>query len=67
MDLDSDPANRPVARQLRYSILNYMQSKEFKPQYRVELPILQDIFRKTAEKVKTYSKDVPDELKKGTR
>jgi hypothetical protein len=67
MDLDSDPANRPVARQLRYSILNYMQSKEFKPQYRGELPILQDIFRKTAEKVKTYSKDVPDELKKGTR
>jgi len=67
MDLESDLTNRPVARQLRYSILNYMQSKEFKPQYKVDFPILQDIFRKTAEKVKTYSKDVPDELKKGTR
>ena len=67
MDLESDLTNRPVARQLRYSILNYMQSKEFRPQYKVDFPILQDIFRKTAEKVKTYSKDVPDELKKGTR
>ncbi|MBP1641219.1 MAG: uidA 1 [Bacteroidetes bacterium] len=67
MDLDNDLENRPVARQLRYSILNYMQSKEFRPIYKVELPILQDIFRKTVEKIKTYSKDAPDELKKETR
>jgi len=67
MDLESDLTNRPVARQLRYSILNYMQSKEFKPQNNVAISAIEDIFRKTAEKVKTYSKDVPDELKKGTR
>ncbi|GAT62344.1 exo-beta-1,4-galactosidase [Paludibacter jiangxiensis] len=67
MDLDNDLENRPVARQLRYSILNYMQSKAFKPQNNVAISTIEDIFRKTAEKVKTYSKDVPDELKKGTR
>jgi hypothetical protein len=74
MDLDSDLTNRPVARQLRYSILKYMQSNEFNPPPVVEalpakslLTTIQDIFQKTANQVKTYTKSSPDELKVGAK
>jgi len=31
MDIHSDMENRPVARQLKFSLLNYMNSKNFNP------------------------------------
>jgi hypothetical protein len=31
MDIHSDMENRPVARQLKFSLLNYMRSKSFSP------------------------------------
>jgi hypothetical protein len=37
MDLENDLESRPVARQLKYSILKYMQSKQFDPSGELEL------------------------------
>lgn len=37
VDLDSDLKNRPVARQLKNSILEYMNSSEFDPQVQADL------------------------------
>lgn len=39
-DIVSDLETRPVARQLRHSILKYMNSSKFKPAYRMEPPEL---------------------------
>lgn len=41
LDILSDLESRPVARQLRYSILKYMNSPEFQPE---EVPSLVDVF-----------------------
>lgn len=46
MDLLSDIANRPVARQLRYSILKYMNSDRFKPTETVEFQKLERYLKK---------------------
>ncbi|MCM5664060.1 sugar-binding domain-containing protein [Galbibacter mesophilus] len=37
MDLISDMENRPVARQLRHSLLEYMESKDFNPSEEIDL------------------------------
>ncbi|GAA4470857.1 beta-glucuronidase [Nibrella saemangeumensis] len=63
-DLTSDLENRPVARQLRYSLLQYMRSDKFNPKAVVELAVIEDLFRsRSKETVQTYTKDSPDELK----
>jgi hypothetical protein len=63
LDLDSQPEQRPVARQLRYSLLNYMHSSAFKPTIAVPLSTVQDLFTpQTEKKVNMYTKDSPDEL-----
>jgi hypothetical protein len=62
-DLQSDLTNRPVARQLYVSILNYMHSKEFCPAYTVDPDKVNDLFVKVAGPVNMYTKDSPDELK----
>jgi hypothetical protein len=55
---------RPAARQLYYSLQNYMQSAKFNPAYQVELAVVKDIFETgSKEKFTTYTKDSPDELK----
>lgn len=45
IDLNSDLENRPVARQLRYSLLNYMQSDAFKPQKAVSIDAIRNLFK----------------------
>ena len=56
-------SKQPVARQLRYSILKYMTSKEFRPSTKVEVDVIHHLFEREAPKVNMYTKDSPDELK----
>jgi len=62
-DLKSNPDNRPAAQQLYVSILNYMQSGKFRPQYTVDIETIKNLFRISTERINTYSSDMPDELK----
>jgi hypothetical protein len=62
-DLKSDWANRPVAQQLYTSIVHYMQSEQFRPQFSVNINTVKDLFRKAEERHNTWSSDAPDELK----
>lgn len=63
MDITSDPDNRIVARQLYKAILDYMNSAYFRPQYKVSIEQIGDLFTKTAPKVDFFTNDSPDELK----
>ena len=46
MDLSSALSDRLAARQLRYSVMQYMQSKQFQPQTEVSLELLRGLFKK---------------------
>ena len=63
MDLSTDLDKRLVARQLRHSIVRYMQSKAFAPKQEVDLDVLQELFTTQAPAVNMFTKDTPDELK----
>ncbi|MBO6013468.1 MAG: beta-galactosidase [Bacteroidales bacterium] len=63
MNLSRDLDKRLVARQLRYSILKYMQSNEFQPQFELDPSVIRNLFTKTAPPVNMFTKDTPDELK----
>ena len=63
MDLSNDLDRRLVARQLRYSVLQYMQSDDFKPQYEVSVNELRRLFDEEAPRVDMFTTGTPDELK----
>ncbi len=63
LDISNNLNSRIVARQLRMSILSYMQSKNFRPKATVEIAQLQKIFTDMAPAVDMFTKDSPDELK----
>ena len=63
LDLDSAPEKRIVARQLKKSILDYMNSENFHPEQKVEIQQVQELFTKVAGSPMLYTKDSPDELK----
>ena len=63
MDLSSDLDTRVAARQLRYSVLNYMQSADFAPTQTVDPAALQELFTTQAPAVNMFTRDTPDELK----
>ena len=63
MDITSQPDKRVVARQMRKTILDYMNSDAFRPTIVVAPQQVQELFTKVAGDVKTYTKDTPDELK----
>lgn len=65
-DLKTDLENRPVARQLYYSILKYMNSDTFHPDDSLDLSLIQDLTRKAGEQINTHTNDAPDELKNVT-
>jgi hypothetical protein len=46
MDIQNDLDSRPVARQLRYSLLKYMSSPAFNPQYSIDPEMLQNLLGK---------------------
>lgn len=62
-DLTSDQDDRPVARQLYYSILNYMNTHHFVPESTLDLTLIEDLSRVEGERINIDTKDAPDELK----
>ena len=63
MDINHNLDRRPVARQLRQSILCYMQSEDFKPTTTVSVDVIRHLFECEAPKVDMFTNDSPDELK----
>lgn len=62
-DLQSNLDERPVARQLYYSILKYMNSNVFFPEHNINISLIEDLTRKEGERLNIETKDAPDELK----
>jgi hypothetical protein len=62
-DITSEPDTRIVARQLRYSLLSYMNSAKFAPGQSVDISVIRNLFLKEGEKIRTFTTDSPDELK----
>ena len=62
-DLTRQLDRRPVARQLRQSILNYMQSTDFQPSIELAPEVITHLFEHTAPPVNMFTNDSPDELK----
>lgn len=62
-DIESNLNERIVARQLRYSILNYMNSIRFNPEQSVDLTSIANLSVKSGETLDFTTKDAPDELK----
>ena len=63
MDISNSLANRPVARQMRRAILNYMQSEDFLPSLTLPVKVVTDFYTKQAPPVNMFTHDSPDELK----
>ncbi len=63
MDITNDLDNRIVARQMRNSILDYMNSDKFQPQWTIDQSQIADLFTKIAGDVNMFTNDSPDELK----
>ena len=63
MDISSDLDKRLAARQMRQSILRYMASDSFQPQWTIDKQCIADLFTKVAGEVNMYTNDSPDELK----
>ncbi len=63
MDIMNNLDNRIVARQMRESIINYMHSDKFHPQWTLDAKLITDLFIKVSGEVNMYTKDSPDELK----
>ena len=63
MDISSRLDQRPVARQMRQAILDYMQSPDFCPALKLTSEVITDFFTKQAPPVNMFTNDSPDELK----
>lgn len=63
MDINNNLDTRIVARQMRESIINYMKSDKFRPQWNLDIQLVKDLFVKVAGEVNMYTNDSPDELK----
>ena len=63
LDITSDLDRRPVARQLRRSILAYMQGDRFQPTTTLQPATIELLFSRTAPPVNMFTNDSPDELK----
>jgi hypothetical protein len=62
-DLSRDLDHRLVARQLRHSILRYMQSDAFHPSTIIQPETITHLFTEEAPRVDMFTNDSPDELK----
>jgi hypothetical protein len=65
MDLSRDLEHRVAARQLRKSLLDYMNSEAFQPADTVAVEQVAELFTKVAPPVNSYTTESPDELKPG--
>ncbi len=66
-DLTNRLDERPAARQLRQSLIKYMGSENFNPEYTVEMSVIEDIFRKQSERLNFYTNESTDDLKPETQ
>jgi hypothetical protein len=64
-DLQSNPEQRPAARQLLYSLKKYMASEAFQPTQTILIENIRSLFEnKSAKSFDAHTSDSPDELKK---
>lgn len=63
MDICRNLEQRPVARQMRQAILDYMQSDEFQPSITLTPETISHFFTEQAPPVNMFTNDSPDELK----
>ena len=63
IDITNRLEDRPVARQLRHAILQYMQSADFQPTITVDEEIIRHLFERESSKVDMFTNGSPDELK----
>ncbi len=63
MDIDSNLNRRVVARQMRQTILSYMQSDDFQPTLTLDPKVITDFFTKDGPQVSMFTNESPDELK----
>ena len=63
MDISRDLEHRPVARQMRQAILDYMQSDDFQPVITLTPETVSHFYTKQASPVNMFTNDSPDELK----
>lgn len=63
MDIQNNLDSRPVARQMRKAILEYINSNEFNPQFTVNIQTISDLYTKRAKPVNMFTNESPDELK----
>ena len=63
LDISQSLDRRPVARQLRYSILRYMQSQDFQPVVTINPEVIRHLYEQEAPKVDMFTNESPDELK----
>lgn len=63
MDITNNLNKRIVARQLLHSVLAYMKSDEFQPEWTIEQERISDLFTKVAGEVNMFTNESPDELK----
>ena len=63
MDIKHHLDSRPVARQLRYSILRYMQSPDFLPAVTLGVDVIRHLYERKAPAVNMFTRESPDELK----
>ncbi|MBN2013506.1 beta-glucuronidase [candidate division KSB1 bacterium] len=62
-DLESNPDERIVARQLLFSLKKYMASKEFQPVFTVDVETIENIFKdEDRDRFDTHTSDSPDDL-----
>lgn len=62
-DIDSNLDKRPVARQMRRSILAYLTGDRFNPVMEIDPALVRSLLNEEAEPVRMYTDDNPDELK----
>ncbi|MGQ1948518.1 sugar-binding domain-containing protein [Geofilum sp. OHC36d9] len=63
-DIENHLQDRPAARQMRYSLLRYMQSEQFEPALEIGFNLIDDLFIDRAHQaVDFHTNDSPDELK----
>ncbi len=63
MNLTDNLDKRYVARQMRRSIMAYMESDDFRPQWDIPQERIAELFTKVAGEVNMFTNDSPDELK----
>ena len=63
MDITNNLSARPVARQMRKAILEYMQSEFFNPSLQLDSQVITQLYEEEAPAVNMFTNDSPDELK----